>query len=129
MTKTKQAKDIMEKKTASVRHDATLKEVSELLIKNRLSGIPVVNNKGSLIGFISERDIIEAISQGNFENKKTKDIMTKNVISINEDTSIEEVSRIFSKYPYRYIPVCKNKNIVGVISRKDVIEKLLGQYY
>ena len=129
MVKIKQAKDIMQKKTVSVRHDATLKEASELLIKNKLSGIPVVNNKGNLIGFISERDIIEAISQDDFENKKTEDIMTKNVISINEDTSIEEVSRIFSKYPYRYIPVCRDKNIVGIISRKDVIEKLLGQYY
>ncbi len=129
MTRIKTVKSIMDKKVVYANVNSTLKEVSKLLIDNTLSGMPVIDDKGELVGFVSERDIIKAISVEKFEQKKAKDIMTKGVISISEDTSCEEASQIFSKYPFRYIPICKNKKIVGIISRKNVIEKLMSQYY
>lgn len=125
----KKIEDIMMKKIITVKGSATLQEISKILIDNTLSGAPVVDSGGLLTGFVSERDIIASIASGEFADKRVRDIMTKKVIAISSDSTIENASQIFGKYPYRYIPVCKNKRIVGLISRKDVIEKLLGQYY
>lgn len=122
-------KDIMNKEVVTIKQSATMQEVSRMLIKNRLSGIPVVDEKKSLVGFVSERDIIKALSTGVSLDTKAKDVMVKNVVSVKESDSIEQVSQVFTVHPFRYIPVTKRRKIMGIISRKDVIEKLLGQYY
>ena len=122
-------KAIMNKKVVTVKQDATVQEVSRMLIKNKLSGIPVVDANMKLVGFISERDIIAAISNGISLSTKTKAVMIRNVISIKESASVEQVSQRFTTHPFRYIPVTKNKKVIGVVSRKEVIENLLGQYY
>lgn len=129
MQGSKKAKDFIEKEVITTDINSSIQDISKLLIENKLSGMAVIDEKGELAGFISERDIIKAISLGDYESKKAKDIMIKDVIALDEETSAEEASQIFSKYPFRYIPVCKNKKVIGIISRKNVIEKLLGQYY
>ena len=122
-------KNIMDKKVVTIGQKATLQELSGILIKNRLSGVPVVDEKKSLAGFISERDIIAAISAGTALSTQVRRVMVRNVITVKENASAEEVSRVFTKYPFRHVPVIRKKSIVGIITRKDVIEKLLGQYY
>lgn len=122
-------KDIMNKKVIATTKDATIQNVSKALIKNRLSGIPVIDAAKNLVGFVSERDIIAAISAGVCLETKVKNIMVKNVFAVKETTSVERLSQVFTTHPFRYIPVVSKKKIIGIISRKDVIEKLLGQYY
>lgn len=129
MNAVKKVKTVMEKRVVTVGGNSDLHHVSKLLITNRLSGMPVVDSKGNLAGFISERDVIKALAGGDIADTKTKQIMTKKVISIDEDATVEDASQLFSKYPIRYIPVCRNKKVVGIVSRKSVIEKLLVQYY
>ena len=122
-------KNIMNKKVVTVKQKATMQELSRTLIGNRLSGVLVVDEKKNLVGFVSERDVIMAISAGTLLNAKVKDVMIKNVVTVKENVSAEEVSKVFTAHPFRYIPVIRKRNIIGIISRKDVIEKLLGQYY
>ena len=122
-------KDIMRKKFACIHDDATVREVSGSLIKHKLSGMPVIDNKGNLAGFVSERDIIKAISRGSSEKKCIKKLMTRRVITLQEEASIEQASKIFHTNPFRYVPVKRKKRVVGIVSRKDVIDKLVGQYY
>ncbi len=122
-------KDIMIKKVTVVNEDESLKVVCKALVSQKLSGLPVVDKKGGLVGFISERDIIAAVGSEDFVNMKVSDVMTHKVFSIEEDTPIEKISQAFTDRPYRYIPVTKDGKLVGVVSRKDVINKLLGQYY
>lgn len=122
-------RDIMEKKVKTIKEDATLQELADLLIKNKLSGVPVINRKTNLIGYVSERDIIEAIASGDFQDKKVRDIMNKRVVSLGETTSLELVSKIFTAHAVKNIPVTRRKKLVGVVSRKQVINKLLSQYY
>lgn len=124
-----QAKDIMTKKVVTVYEDTKIQDVCKILIKDKLSGVPVVDKKYNLVGFISERDIIVKITLKNFLQKKAKDLMTKDVLSVCYDTPTEDVARLFTEKPYRYLPVIKQNKIVGIISRKDVIDRLLGQYY
>ena len=122
-------KEIMDKKVVAVSRKITLPAVCKILIKNRLSGVPVIDEKKNLVGFISERDIIAAIGKGITLNSKAGEVMVKKVVSVKEGASAEEASQAFTANPYRYLPVTQKKKIIGIISRKDVIEKLLGQYY
>lgn len=123
------AKDIMTRNIITIEKNKDVGEICGVLIKNKLSGIPVVDKKDHLIGFISERDIIANMSVKGFLKKKVKDIMTKEVISVDYDVPAEEIARIFTEKPIRHIPVIRGKRVVGIISRRDIINKLLGQYY
>lgn len=124
-------KDIMNKNFIAVKVDTSLQKVCEVLIKNKISGVPVQDSNGNLVGFISERDIITCLSKcfGECGRRVAKDVMTKKVVSVEENTAVEKLSKIFTDSSFRYLPVTKNKKVVGMVSRKDVINKLLGQYY
>lgn len=122
-------REIMVKKVVTVNAGESLEGVCKLLVSKKLSGVPVVNADAKLVGFISERDIIAAIGSGSFKGKKVSDVMTRNVLSIDEEDPADKISQLFTDKPFRYIPVTKNDKLVGIVSRKDVINKLLGQYY
>ena len=123
-------KDIMKKNFETVSENTNVHKICGILINNRVSGIPVVNKSRRLVGFVSERDIIAtAYSSSDLQKKKAKDIMTKKVISVKEDAPVQKVSKIFTEKPFRYIPVIKKGTVVGIISRKEVINRLMGQYY
>ena len=122
-------KEIMVKKAITAKEDTPLGRVCRTLVSKKLSGLPVVDPKDNLVGFISERDIIQAICTKDFQRKKVSDVMTRKVISVEENTPIDQLSRLFTDKPFRYIPATKSGRLVGVVSRKDVINRLLGQYY
>ncbi|MEE8359893.1 MAG: CBS domain-containing protein [Candidatus Omnitrophota bacterium] len=122
-------RDIMKKEVITVKEKDSLEALCKLLVSKKLSGVPVIGDKENLVGFISERDIITAVGKGNFKNKKVSDVMTRKVFSVDHDRPIEQVSQIFTDKPLRYVPVTKGDKLVGIVSRKDVINKLLGQYY
>ncbi len=122
-------KDVMDKHVVTVLPEVGVKEICRLLIKTRLSGVPVIDKKDKLIGFISERDIIAAVNRNGFLKKRVKNIMNKKVKSVKENMFTEEITRIFTDRPFRYLPVIRAGKVVGIVSRKEVIERLLGQYY
>lgn len=122
-------KDIMTRNIITIPRDMSVQEICATFLKHKLGGLPVIDKKGNLIGFVSERDIIASVRSKNFLDKKAKDVMTKKVFSLREDTSAEEASKIFSEKPFHYVPVTHRSKVVGIISRKDIINSLLGQYY
>lgn len=123
------AKRYMRTNIATVRDNASVQRICQALVKSKLSGVPVVNSKRQLVGFISERDIIGCIAKLGLKQKAAKDIMQKEVLSVDEDAPLEYVSKLFTEYPYRHLPVVKGARVVGMICRKDVIGKLLSHYY
>ena len=129
MLKVLKVKDIMDRGVVTILPSAGVKEICKLLIKNKLSGVPVVDKSKKLVGFISERDIIDAISREGFLKRKVKDIMNKKAVSVRENMLTEEVAKIFTDYPFRYLPVTRGEKVIGSVTRREVIENLLGQYY
>lgn len=123
------AKNIMNRDFETVSLNTDVQKICDILIKRKVSGLPVVKDRKKLIGFVSERDIIVSTSGRDFLRKKAKDIMTRKVVSVRENAPVEQISRIFTEKPFRYIPVTKKGTIIGMISRKQVINRLLGQYY
>ena len=122
-------RDIMTKDVATVGAAESIQSACKLLVNKKLSGVPVVDAKKNLVGFISERDIITAVGAGGLAGMKVSDVMTKKVFSVEDHSPMEYVSQIFTDKPFRYVPVTKGDKLVGIVSRRDVISKLLGQYY
>jgi kojibiose phosphorylase len=123
-------KDVMkEKNFVAVTEDTPVKEIGSILVEKKVSSVPVVDKNNGLKGIISESNIIKSTYDKNFEKLKAGQIMETNVISVNCEDSLEEITKIFTKYPYRRLPVIKNKKVVGVITRRDIIADFLGGYY
>lgn len=127
--------DYMTKKLVTFNPEQSILEVMELFTKHNISGGPVLDNNGFLVGIISEADCMKQISESRYFNqpildKSVERYMTKNVESISPDISIFDAAGIFVKNNRRRLPVLKNDILVGQISRKDVVIaalKLSGQ--
>ena len=115
----------MTKRVVTILDDMPIEQICKILTTNSLSGVPVISDKNKLIGFVSERDIIATIASRDFQDKKAGDIMCRKLTTVREDTLLSEVSRIFTERPVRHLPVLKKGEVVGIISRKDIIGKLL----
>jgi CBS domain-containing protein len=80
------AKDIMTRDVITVSPTATVKNLAMTLIKNQISGAPVAGKNGKIIGVVSEADIVAK------KGKDVKTIMSKNIISVTEETAVEEIA-------------------------------------
>ena len=111
------AKDIMKTNVVVIREDSTISDAARILVEEKVSGAPVVNKGGELVGLISERDML----LNNPLVTSVTDIMTKEVVAIKEDTAIEEISKLMLEYSIKRVPVTRDGNVVGIISRTDIL--------
>ncbi len=121
-------KKIMVKNVVTIADDINMQKLCRLLTKHKISGLPVINKKDKLIGFVSERDVIAAVPNKGFMDKLVGDIMTKKAKTIGPDDPLTNASRIFSNTIYRHLPVVKAGKLVGVLSRTDVIKHMMLRY-
>jgi len=98
-----------------------------LLLKNNISGAPVIDKDKNLCGILSEKDCLRVFANGSFYNMPGGSVsrfMTKVVATVNPNTDLFSVADIFLKHNYRRMPVVEGKNIVGQISRRDVLQAI-----
>jgi predicted transcriptional regulator len=119
-------RDIMCHKLVVFRPENTIHEVMEAFIKHRISGGPVVDASGELIGIISEADCMRQISDSRYFNmpilnRAIENYMSKEVETIDSSKSVFEAASLFTKNKRRRLPVIENQRLVGQISRKDVV--------
>ena len=122
-------KDIMKKKIIGVKLDDGIKHISKMLIEEKINNLPVTNDKDELIGIVSEKDIIKAMESKGFMKMTAQDIMTRKVISVKENDSLEYVAKIFIESPYRRLPVTRGGKVIGMIARDDIINSFMSDYY
>ncbi len=118
--------DYMSKKLITFNPDQSVLEVMESFAKNRISGGPVLDDNGFLVGIISEADCMKEISESRYFNqpildKSVERFMTKDVETIPYDMSIFDAAGVFHKNKRRRLPVMKDGLLVGQISRKDIV--------
>lgn len=121
------AKDIMTKKVIVIDQDATLIEAIKRLVENRVSGMPVINRAGKMVGLISEKDVLNFIFSGNLEKTKVKEAMTKKVTYFSPDTDIDKIALTISEKMYRRVPIVDNGKLVGIVSRHDIIRSVIDK--
>jgi CBS domain-containing protein len=109
------AKDIMTSDVITLSPAATVKEAANLLTRQQISGAPVLDGRGRIVGILSEADIVTK------RGRRVKEIMTQMVCSVAEDTSIEEIATAMTARKISRVPVVRGKRLVGIVSRADLV--------
>lgn len=118
--------DYMATTLITFRPDQSIFEVIDTLLGNRISGGPVVNENGELVGVISEGDCLKQVVKGKYDNHPNlagtvSDYMAVNVTTISPDTNIFEAAKMFLSHRLRRFPVVRDGKIIGQISQKDIL--------
>ena len=146
------AKDIMTQDIITVKPATTIEDLAHILIKHQISGTPVVDEDGNLIGIVTENDLISknkklhiptilrlfdafiplGTSRLEEEIKRMAaftvgEICTRNVVTCDEDMSIEDVATMMTEKKIHLLPVLKERRLVGIIGKKDLIKGISGQ--
>ena len=117
------AKDIMTRDVITVNPAMTVKSLAMMLIKNQISGAPVANKVGKIVGVVSESDIVAK------RGKDVKSIMSKKIISVGEQTPVEEIARMMTTHHIKRLPVMTDGKVVGIVSRADIVSAIaLGKH-
>ncbi|WP_028458827.1 CBS domain-containing protein [Chloroflexus sp. Y-396-1] len=112
------AREIMTRNVICVNDDATVEDAARLMTRNRISGLPVINSHGMLVGLVTEHDLIAK------EGRTVKEIMTRSVISVSADTEVEQIQHLLTNQRIRRVPVVENGKVVGIVSRSDLVRQI-----
>lgn len=142
------AKDLMRTEMTTVPPDMTVEALGRIFIEKKITGLPVVESSGKLLGVVTENDLIsqnkrlhiptvlrlfDAIipleSKASFEKEIRKvtgrtvsDICTREMITLKEDSTIEEIATIMSEQKAHHLPVLRDGILVGMVDQHDVIK-------
>jgi predicted transcriptional regulator len=124
-------RDIMTRKLIVFSPEQTVVEVMEAIVKNKISGGPVTDNQGYVIGMISEGDCIREISQCRYYNipmasHKIKEFMVTPVETVDAEMDVFDVCNRFTQKKRRRFPVIHEGKLVGQVSQIDVLKSILN---
>jgi CBS domain-containing protein len=120
------AKDVMQYPVIAASPRASLRDIASQIIKYGFSGMPVAERDGKVLGVVTEADIVYCLVDGNqLENVAAADFMTSPPVTVDVDTTLEEVMRTLQERRIVRVPVTKEGKLVGIISRRDVIQAVL----
>jgi CBS domain-containing protein len=141
------AADVMVSSVVSVASDATVPEVANILLRNRISGVPVIGPNGELVGIVSEGDLMRRPEAGTLRrhswwlalfgsneemaseyikshSRKVVDVMTRRVVTATPDTPVGDVATLLEKHGIKRVPIVKDGKIVGIVSRANLLQAL-----
>ena len=119
-------KSIMTIEVITVKADTPIYEALYLLTRNKISGIPVVDEDEKVIGVLSEKDVLTILFDKNLEVRSTvEDYMSRDIICFTEDDSAIDVCKFFIRSNIRRVPITKDNKLVGIVSRADIIPLIL----
>lgn len=127
--KIKDISRIKGREVITVKPHNTLSEAIKKLVNNKIGALPVCDFKGTLLGILSERDVVRWIHRGNNDITKTqvKDVMTYKVVTGDPEDNIDNVLKIMTEKEIRHLPVLIGTRVVGMLSLRDVIEEQLTE--
>jgi len=140
------AKDVMTENVISVSEDSRIHEVVGLLLKYRISAVPVIDGARKVVGIISEGDLLrpegarhaatqrswwlEAVSAGqtvSYEKAHGRTagaVMTRNVVTVDADTPLNEIARLLERHHIKRVPVISDGRLAGIVSRANLLHGL-----
>ncbi len=140
------AKDIMTVNVISVSEDAPIHEVVRLLLKHRISAVPVIDGARKVAGIVSEGDLLrpegasragaqrpwwlEAVFTGQtvtyekVHGRTAGAVMTRNVIAVDEDTPLNEIAELLERHHIKRVPVLSDGRVAGIVSRANLLHGL-----
>ena len=145
------ARDVMTRDVVSVASDTPMRKIAALLLEKRISAVPVVDSSGAPIGMVSEGDLtgrneaerearqdwwLTMLAEGEAVNPEflaslnyptARDMMSAPVISVHEETSLEEIAGILTEHRIKRVPIVRDGRIVGIVSRADLVRALVAR--
>jgi CBS domain-containing protein len=109
----------------AIRPEATVAEAINFLTQNHTGGAPVVNDKGELVGMISELSLIDVVFDPAVKDAPITDYMAKDVVSVSPTDALTRAAQLFTLYAFRRLPVVENGKLVGVFTRRDLMNHAL----
>jgi CBS domain-containing protein len=141
------AQDVMVRDVLTVGPDTSVADAVATLVKRDISALPVVNPDGSLIGILSEADLLEREELGaehhyprwieslmpasklaerfaKAHGKRVSEVMSTNVIFASEDTPVSEIAALLETHRIKRVPIINDGKIVGIVSRSNLMQAL-----
>lgn len=139
------AHQVMTRHVITVGPETTILEAANIMLQNHISGLPVVDGNGELLGIVSEADFLRRAEIGtqrqrgrllkfllgpgdaavNFvhaRGRKVGEIMTPDPVTVTEETSLPDIVRLMEKHSVKRLPVMRGKQIVGLVSRSNLLQ-------
>jgi CBS domain-containing protein len=141
------AADVMVTNVITVGPDATVQEVAEILLKNKISAVPVVSQGGKILGIVSEGDMLRRVESHTLRHRswwlrlltadaqlrnefvkshshKVVDVMTPKVLTVSPETPLGEIASVLEKNGIKRVPVVKDGKLVGIVSRANLLQAI-----
>ena len=118
--------DVMNTPIVAASPNASAREIALYMLLGGFSGVPIADGSGSLVGIVTELDLIRALRMGRpLEHVSVTDIMTRDVVTVDVSTPVEEIMRIFECEHILRVPVMREGKIVGIVSRPDLLRAIV----
>jgi CBS domain-containing protein len=139
-------RDVMTARVISVAPDTDVREVARILLSNRVSGVPVVDGAGRVLGMLTEGDLVRRAELGTDKalmqeaaparaqefvkshGLHAQDVMTRPLLSVSEDTGLDEVATLFEAHRIKRAPVLRDGGLVGIVSRANLLHGLVARW-
>ncbi len=119
-------KDVMTKSAICVQKDTPIFEAIQIMVNNGITGVPVVNDDMTLVGILSEHDVLRLFHTYKQEmNRTAGEFMTHPVVSFEEDENLLDICFCLRDSSIRRIPVTSDGKVVGIISRADILRCIM----
>lgn len=121
------AKDIMTKNIVTMTPSTSALEAIGLLVDNKISGAPVLDENGKIVGVVTEKDLLvslDFIGVKNAKDFRVEEFMTKEVITFDEDASVKEISQELVRKNIKRVPIVKDGKVLGIVSRHDILRHI-----
>ena len=139
------ARDVMVSPVITVKPYSSVRHLAKLLLEHRISAVPVVDDAGSIVGMVSEGDLLHRVEAGTEQHRSwwllgfaaeeqiaaeyakaharnVADVMTQNVIAANPETPLHEIAALLEKNSIKRVPIVKDGQLVGIVSRANLVQ-------
>lgn len=127
MREAKTAKQAMSRGLVTLHPEMDVLEALRILVEQQLSGAPVVDQIGNLIGMLTERDCMQIALGAGYHSEdggRVENFMTRSVVTVDANTPVTEIAERFATSHFRRLPVMEQGRLIGIISRRDVLKQL-----
>jgi CBS domain-containing protein len=143
--------DVMTHRIISVSPESTALDAARLMLKHHISGLPVVDEKGEIVGIVSEGDFLRRPETGTerkrqpwfdaffgpaesaadyvrSHGKKIQEVMTPNPITVSEDTPLDQAVHLMETHDIKRLPVLRRGKVVGIVTRANLVRALVSRH-
>ena len=144
-----QARDVMTRSVISIDPDSTVLQAARLMLQHRISGLPVVDNAGKLVGILSEGDFLRrretqtqrrrsrwleflmgpgrmAAEYSHSHGSKVSEVMTTEVQSVGEDASLDDIVQLMERHHIKRVPVMQDGKLTGIVTRSNLMHAMVS---